>query len=128
MKKLSKIIYIIRIITFIIHFYLLFLLTHSYLNIGVLGIIFILLDLVYSLKIIAELLSKKESYSHDIVYNIMQIGLTFYLGILSYKVYFDNMVVFSDTIGYFKLNYGILSVLLLFIIIYSFLEFDITNK
>ena len=124
MKKTNKIIYIIRVIFFIIHFYLLFIIAHSYLNIGILGKIYLIFDIIYSIKIIIEMLSKKEKYQKDIIYNIMQIGLTFYLGILSYKIYIDNMLVFNDTLSYFYTNYGILLGLIIFILVYSYLEFE----
>ncbi len=124
MKTVNKIIYFIRILAFIAHFYLLFVITHSFLNIGILGKLYLIIDIFYSIKILSEMLSREDCYKKDIVYNIMQIGLTFYLSILTYKVYHDNMFVYGETIGYFYINYGILLGLIIFILIYSYLGFE----
>ena len=124
---MKKVLYIIRIILFLLQFYLVFSMLNNILQIGLVGYIFMLLYFIYIIKIITELLSKKKSYQKDFVYNFMQIGFAFYLLVIFLKVYFEKIVVIGSTMGYFNINYIILSLLMTFILIYSILELQ-NNK
>jgi hypothetical protein len=101
---------------------------HNILDAKIYGIIFIIFYLLLALKTIIELLSKKQRYKNDIVYNIMQIGVYAYLLIISIKTTTSNIYVTRITMNYFKINYIILSVLILFLFIYSYLEFKSSKK
>lgn len=122
MKKLAKYIYAFKIILFMINFYFVFMMLHNILDTNLYGIIFIILYLAFALKVTSEILSKKLRYQHDIIYNGMQIGFMIYLLIISVKINLAKIYVTRITMGYFKTNFAILSVLILFIFIYSFLE------
>ncbi len=122
MKKLNKIMYGLRIFSFIIQFYLVFILLPSILLVGLLGYILLVIYICYNILIITELLSKKKKYKCDLIYDFMQIGFVFYLMVINYKIYSDHIYVIKNTLAYFRINYGIMSLLLIFIIIYSMLE------
>ncbi len=128
MKKLAKIVYVIKLVLFIIHFYFVFLMLHNILDTKVYGIIFLAFYLLFAIKIIIELLSKKDRFKNDLIYNVMQVGVFFYLLIVSIKTYIGKIYVTRITLDYFKLNYLILSVLIIFIFIYSYLEFRSSKK
>lgn len=128
MKTIAKIIYYIKLILFVIHFYFVFLMLHNILDTKIYGIIFLVLYLLFAFKVLTELLSKKDRYKNDLIYNIMQIGVYFYLLIVSIKTYFAKIYVTRATLSYFKINYVILCVLIIFIFIYSYLEFRSSKK
>lgn len=128
MKTIAKIIYYIKLILFVIHFYFVFLMLHNILDTKIYGIIFLVLYLLFAFKVLTELLSKKDRYKNDLIYNIMQIGVYFYLLIVSIKTYFAKIYVTRTTLSYFKINYVILCVLIIFIFIYSYLEFRSSKK
>ncbi len=119
---MKKSIYLIRIILFLIQFYLVFSIIGCILQVGLVGYMFLLLYILYVLKIIMELLSKKTRYQNDFVYNFMQIGLFFYMGVIFIKILSDKLIVIENTKNYFITNYLILSLLLIFISLYSLLE------
>lgn len=118
MKELSRIIYKIRIILFVIHLLMLYMMIDNIIYIKMFGYLFLLLDIIYVIRVIIELLSKKSLYKKDIYYNIMQIGLYTYIGVLWYRLTFGSA--FSkELLLYLKTNYIILSILFLFLFIYS---------
>lgn len=119
---MKKVTYIIRIMLFIMQFYLLFLIIDSFLRVKPLIFIFLPLYIIYVLKIIFELLSKKKSYKEDLVYNFMQIGMYIYIGIIFYRIYFGFIVPSVETMTYFSTNFGVLIILIIFSLTYSFLE------
>ena len=123
MKKLSKFIYIIKLSLFIVNFFFLFTMLHNILDTKIFGIIFIIMYIIYSFRIIIELLSKKDRYKNDIIYNFMQIGLIAYIIIVSIKCIISKLYVTNYTLVYFRINYTILSVLILFILIYNLVGF-----
>ena len=123
MKKVTKISYFIRVFFFVFHFYFVFALLNSLLTIGCIGYIFLLIYFIYIIKVILEMLSKKRKYKEDFVYNFMQIGTLLYLSFLSFRVNSTKLLVTKVTSTYFKTNFVILSLLLVFIIIYSIVEF-----
>ena len=122
MKKLTNIIYYVKLLLLISHFYFIFTMLHNILDTGLYGIIFILFYLFFIVKLFLELLFKKESFKEDFIYNIMQIGLLLYVHVISIKTYLSKVYVTRFTISYFRVNYIILSILILFIIIYSVLD------
>ncbi len=128
MNKLSKIIYYIKLILFVAHFYFTFIMLHNILDTGIYGIIYLVFYLVFVIKIIIELLSKKGRYKNDLIYNFMQIGLYAYLIIISLKTTIEKVYVTRLTYNYFRLNYVILTILIVFIFIYNYLEFKSSNK
>lgn len=122
MKKVNKILYGLRIFNFIVQFYLVFLLLPSMLSVGIFGYILIVLYIIYILMIIKELVSKKKKYKYDTIYDFMQIGFVFYLLVINYKIQHDHIYVIKNTLSYFRINYGIMSLLLIFIMVYSLFE------
>ncbi len=128
MKKLARIIYYIKLILFVIHFYFVFLMLHNILDTKIYGLIFLVFYLIFAIKVLIELLSKKDRYKNDLIYNIMQIGVYFYLMIVSIKTYIAKIYVTRMSLGYFRINYLILTVLIIFIFVYSYLEFKSSKK
>ncbi len=122
MEKRNKNIYAIRLILFIIQFYLVFILIPNILSVGLFGYIFLIIYFFYNVMILRELLTKKKKYRYDLIYNFMQIGFIFYLIIINFKIYYDHLYVIKQTLGYFNVNYIIMTLLLIFIIIYSLFE------
>ena len=115
-------------ILFVIHFYFIFMMLPNILDAKIYGIIFLVFYLAFVIKTIIELLSKKGRYKNDIIYNIMQIGLYAYLLVISLKTTVAKVYVTRLTLSYFKMNYIILSILIVFIFVYSYLEFKSSNK
>ena len=128
MKKLTEIVYIIKMGLFVIHFYFVFMMLHNILDAKIYGVIFLVFYLAFAIKCLLELLSKRGRYKNDIIYNIMQIGIYAYLLIISIKTSVSKIYVTRLTLGYFKINYIILSILIVFIFIYSYLEFKPSKK
>ena len=128
MKKLSKIIYIIRMLLFVINFYFIFIMLENILDTKVFGIIFLVFYMILVIKVFIELLIKKDLCKEDIIYNIMQTGVYLYILVMSIKMIVYNIHVTKITYAYFKTNYLILSVLIVFVLIYSYLEFKSSNK
>ncbi len=128
MKKYAKVVYIIKMVLFVIHFYFVFMMLHNILDATIYGVIFLAFYLVFAIKVLSELLSKKDRYKNDLIYNIMQIGVYFYLMIVSIKTYIAKIYVTRMSLGYFRINYLILTVLIIFIFVYSYLEFKSSKK
>ena len=128
MKKVSKIVYYIKLILFITNFYFIFTMMHNILDARICGIIFIIAYLIYSFKVVLELLSKKERYKNDMIYNLMQIGMIVYTLVIFIRCFFMKMYVTKFTMVYFNINYIILSILVLFIMVYNFIGFTDKNN
>lgn len=128
MRYLAKTVYYIKLAFYIIHFYFVFLMLHNILDTNIYGIIFLVFYMIFAIKILLELLSKNNKYKNDIIYNIMQIGVYAYLLIISIKTHLAKIYVTRLTMNYFKINYIILSLLIVFIFIYSYLEFKSSKK
>ena len=122
MKKAKKVIYILRIIGFIIQFYLAFMIIDAMIHTGFFGYLFIAIFLFYNITMIVQLLNIKEEKEEDVIYNIMQLGYFLYIFVFFFRIRISHVFVGSETIGYFNLNFGILSLLLVFIILYNFIE------
>lgn len=117
MKKLAKIIYPIRIILFIIHLLMLYMMIDDIVYVSF-GYLFLFIDIIYVIRVIMELFSQKSLYKKDIYYNIMQIGLYTYIGVLWYRLTFGS-IISKELLLYLKTNYIILSILFLFLTFYS---------
>ena len=128
MKKLNNIVYYIKTVLFVIHFYFVFTMLHDILDTKIFGYLFLLIYSIYVIKNILELLSKKEQYKNDIIYNSMQIGALAYIMFVAIKVSINEMYVTNITYAYFRTNYIIMSVLLVFILIYGFCELHDNKK
>jgi len=124
----KKVFYGLRILLFIIHLIMNFMLLSNIIRLGVLGYLFLFLDCVYVINIISELLSQKEHYKNDIYYNIMQIGIFIYISIIWLKLSFNNNFVYLELLDYLNVNYIVLSILMLFLISYSLIVFNKKNK
>ena len=77
---------------------------------------------------IIELLSKKKRYQTDIVYNFLQMGLFIYILIVTFKIYYEKILVTASTRNYLFTNYVILSLLIIFILLYTFITFNYNVK
>ena len=128
MKKFKKGVYIVRILFFVIHFFLLFLIINSLLQLKWFSLIFLSIYILYIIKVITELLSKRKNYQDDIIYNLMQIGLFLYIFVIFYRINYSYAVVVKETLPYFLINFGIMSGLMIFILIYSFMELSVGKK
>ena len=128
MKKFSKIIYYIKMLFFVIHVYFVFSMLHNILDTQIYGLIFIIFYFLYVIKVIIELLSRKKRYKNDGMYNLMQAGFLFYVMLISIRTGISKMYVTANTLPYFRINFIILSLLILFIFVYGFLEFNISDK
>lgn len=128
MKKLSKIIYILRMLLFLVSPYFMYVMLRNVLDTKVFGIIFLVLYMILFIKVFVELLIKKNLYKEDIIYNIMQTGVYLYVLVMSIKTIIYNLRVTKVTYDYFKTNYLILSILMVFVLVYSLLEFKSSNK
>ncbi len=84
------------------------------------GILFIFVTFAYYGKLLTEILLKIDLHKYDIAYNIMQIGYTIYLIILTYRIQVNKILPFN-AFTYLKHNLLILCVLLMFIFVYSLL-------
>lgn len=118
-NKIKKIIYITRLIFFILHMLMLFMLLGNITYIGLIGYLFLIVDAIYIIVVIKELLSKNLIYQKDLYYNIMQLGLFAYITVLWSKLYFNNNLYTKEFVAYLKNNYIILMVLLIFLIFYN---------
>lgn len=125
---MKKGLYQLRIILFIVQFYLIFGILENILQMELIGYAFLFLYTFYIVKIILELLSKKKRYQTDIVYNFLQIGLSIYISIIAFKIYYEKILVTVNTRNYLFTNYVILSLLITFILLYTFITFNSNFK
>ena len=124
MLKIKKNLYIVKNILFIIQFYFVFSMLSNILQVKYVNIFFIILYSIYVIRILFEILSKKRGYKEELVYNLMQICTFIYIGLLWYKMYYENALVTLNNMRYFQINYTIISVLLIFLLVYSFIGID----
>jgi len=128
LKKLVNVAYYFRTFILIIHFYFVFMMLNNILDTKFFGYLFLLIYGIYIIKCIMELLSGKKRYKNDVIYNLMQIGVLSYIIFLSIKIRVNEMYVTEITYPYFKSNCQILSVLIIFILIYGLIELKSKNK
>lgn len=123
-KNLVKILYITRIILFILHMLMLFMILNSIIGINLVGYLFLLVDIIFIGRNIIELLSQKKRYQNDWYYNIMQCGLFGYIVILWVRLYWHTTIFSTEMIHYLQINYIILMILQIFLIVYSVFLID----
>ncbi len=121
MKKIPMILYYLKIILLISSFYFIFIMLHNFLDAGIYGYIFLMVYIVYVYKLMTELFSKKKDYKEDVIYNFMQIGFIVYILVVTIRCYIVKLYVTIFTFSYFRMNYIILSILVMFILAYSFI-------
>ena len=121
MKKIPMILYYSKIILLISSFYFIFIMLHNFLDTGIYGYIFLIAYLVYVFKLVIELFSKKKDYKEDVIYNFMQIGFIVYILVVTIRCYIVKLYVTNFTFSYFRMNYIILTILVMFILAYSFI-------
>ena len=122
MKRITSILYGLKTLLFIIHFYFVFIMLHDILDTKIYGYVFLFFLFIYIIKNILELLSQKKRYKNDLIYNFMQISFLSYIIFLAIKVSTNEMYVTNSTYSYFRTNYIISSILLIFILAYDFVE------
>lgn len=122
MERIKKILYILRVISFVMQFYLVYMIIDAIIHTGFLGYLFIVLFFFYNISMIVQLLNSKEEKKYDLIYNIMQLGYFVYVFFLFYQIRIFCAFVGNTTIGYFNMNFGILCLLLVFILLYDFVE------
>ena len=120
MKKeiFSKILYVIRTITFIIHIFLMFNLLYITLRMSYMGIILLIIDIFYILMILVQMIGSKLRYKRDIIYNFMNISYFVYLLVLFIKIKSNYITPYISYI-YLRNNYIILTVLIVIMMVYS---------
>ena len=125
MKFYQKILYYIRLILFIISMVLIFFTLKNYIKMGIYGYIFLCTEFIYIITILLTILSKKELYMWDFVFNIMHIGTYLYQIILSIRMFsFKVSTIIKDSLTFYRNNYIILIVLLLTLIFYSLILYS----
>lgn len=120
LNKITKFSYIIRIILFILHFYFLYASLYCILSMTFMKYIFLILYSIYIVINIMQILSKKQKYQNDLINNFMHCGIMLYVMILSFRMNFSKIYVTNLTVNYFNINYCVLSILIVFTLIYSF--------
>lgn len=114
MKKITKIMSYIRYILLIVELFLLFSIIYSFIDLGVVTILFIIAFLAFIIINIKDFLVKR-SINRDIVYILMNILLFVYFVLFWYRVYLNN--VFDHK--YLLENYSFLTLSHSILIIYN---------
>ncbi len=120
MHKISKIIYNLKNLFFLCHFYFIFMLLPNIIQTGIIGYLFLIIYFVYIIKIIYEMMHKFKQ--QDKIYNLMQIGMLLYIIIFSLKISLDDIYVTGTTLEYLIVNYVVIGLLIIFILLYAFLD------
>lgn len=114
MKKFTKIMSYIRYILLIVELFLLFSIIYSFIDLGVVTILFIIAFLAFIIINIKDFLIKR-SINRDIVYILMNVLLFIYFVLFWYRVYLNN--VFDSK--YLLENYSFLTLSHSILIIYN---------
>lgn len=123
MKKLfNKWFYYFRIVFFVIHFFFLYDIVSTLWQIKPLIYLFLILHFLYCITVIGQIISKRKKYQTDFAYNLMQVGGYLYVWVLFYRIHYSHVSYMQETVKYFNINFGILSFVLLFLLLYSKLE------
>ena len=112
------IIYYSRYVLFILHNFIVFQLLYIILRMKAFGIIYLILEIIYIIVIITQLLGAKLRYKREIIYNCMQIGFYIYLILFFIKIR-TNYITPSLSFIFLRNNFIVLSILLVIIMIYS---------
>ena len=128
MNTFEKIFYYLRLLFLIISLFLTFLLIQNITQVGIIGYFYLIIFIIFVLLTIKDVLMQNKSNKKDIIYSSMQIGYVLYLGVVVFKTYYDKIVVMDNTINYFRINYFILSILLIIIALYKIYDNKEKNK
>jgi hypothetical protein len=118
LELIRNIIYYSRYILFILHNFIVFQLLYIILRMKAFGIIYLILEIIYIIVIITQLLGAKLRYKREIIYNCMQIGFYIYLILFFIKIR-TNYITPSLSFIFLRNNFIVLSILLVVIMIYS---------
>ena len=118
LELIRNIIYYSRYILFILHNFIVFQLLYIILRMNAFGIIYLILEIIYIIVIITQLLGAKLRYKREIIYNCMQIGFYIYLILFFIKIR-TNYITPSLSFIFLRNNFIVLSILLVIIMIYS---------
>ena len=120
MRPYQKILYYIRFILFIASMILIFFTLKNYIKLGIYGYIFLCIEFIYIITILLTMLSKKELYMSDFVFNIMHIGTYLYQIFLSIRMFsYKVSIIIKDSLSFYQNNYIILTILIITLIFYS---------
>lgn len=121
MKKSYKILYCFRLVLFIISMIFIFLTIKNYMRIGIWGYLFFIVESLYVIVILITMISKKDIYMKDSLYNSMHIGTYIYQIIISHRtISFPASSLLNGSFIFYQNNYIIIISLLIILIIYSF--------
>ena len=118
LELIRNIIYYSRYVLFILHNFIVFQLLYIILRMNAFGIIYLILEIIYIIVIITQLLGAKLRYKREIIYNCMQIGFYIYLILFFIKIR-TNYITPSLSFIFLRNNFIVLSILLVIIMIYS---------
>lgn len=112
---MNNIIYRIRLILYLIFLIFEFLLAPTLVELGLIGILFILIQFIFILRNIYEFIKDKNN---DLTYNILHIDIYLYLIIFYFKL--SNISLPTNTImNYLLLNLATITVFTIMIIIWG---------
>ena len=120
MKKnlITKLLYYLRIIVFIIHLVIVFNLLYITLRMSYFGTIFLIIEFIYSINVLIEMVGSKLRYKRDYVYNFMSLCYFGYLVSFYIKIKSNYLTPYLS-FNFLRNNYIVLSILLVLIIVYS---------
>ena len=118
LEQFQKILFYFRHIVFILHIFVVYQLLDILLRMKYYGVIFIILDLIFIIVVLTQLLGAKLRYKKEMIYNFMQMGFYIYLGIFFYKIK-TNFITPTMSFAFLRNNLIILSLLLVIIMFYS---------
>lgn len=116
---MKKILYYTRLTLFMIYLLCILLLLNNLYKPNVFSSIYFIFNLIYSFLIILSILSKKDNFISNISYNILNIGIYIYTGMLYYIAYSHSILDFINHEVYFRNNFILMSILLTGMIIYT---------
>ena len=120
MKKnlITKLLYYLRIVVFIIHLVIVFNLLYITLRMSYFGTIFLTIEFIYSINVLIEMVGSKLRYKKDYIYNIMNLCYFGYLISFYIKIKSNYLTPYLS-FNFLRNNYIVLSILLVLLIIYS---------
>jgi len=118
---MNKIVYYLRIIFFIIYLVLLFLMIDKLFSLNILSVIFFIANIIYSFIIILTILSKKKVFNDLISYNLLNIGIYIYIGIIYYITFISTKLDILSNINYFNNNFILILLLIIGLLLYTFM-------
>lgn len=117
---IKKVTYYLRICSILLFVVFVCLLLKIILECGILGISFLVMCSLLIFVNIFTVLSRKDIYKELISYNLIPIALTFYLGIIIFKLYTNYKIhnlMYTLNYAYFKTNFIIIDLVILGIVL-----------